>query len=161
MQNSLIYVVFWLLVTTGCTWRFAQFGMDKPSGPSLCAEVLDWGSASASQALRMTPQIVEDENGRSYHFDLGGRKGPRYLAASCGIGVYAECSFDATCSNGHVLRFSELSTFSLWKSREEFYLVYHVVVPEGELEKGLRRVVKVDDPPSEICNQIGDYSNLM
>lgn len=55
VQNSLIYVVFWLLVTTGCTWRFAQFGMDKPSGPSLCAEVLDWESASASQALRMTP----------------------------------------------------------------------------------------------------------
>ncbi|MGV7195763.1 hypothetical protein [Xanthomonas axonopodis] len=161
MQNSLIYVVFWLLVTTGCTWRFAQFGMDKPSGPSLCAEVLDWESASASQALRMTPQIVEDENGRSYHFDLGGRKGLRDLAASCGIGVYAECSFDATYSNGHVFRFSELSTFSLWKSREEFYLVYHVVAPKGKFDKGLRRVVKVDDPPSEICNQIGDYSNLM
>lgn len=161
MKNSLTYAVLWLLATTGCTYRFAQIGMDKPSGPSLCSEVLDWERISAPRALRVTPQIVEDENGRSYRFDLGGRKGLRHLEASCGFGAYAECSFEATDSNGRVFRFSEMSTFSLWESRQEFYLVYHVVDPKRKSDKGLRRVVKMDDPPSEICNQIGDYSNLM
>lgn len=161
VKNSLTNVVFWFLATTGCTWIFAQIGVDKPSGSSLCAEVLDWESANTTQALRVTPQIFEDESGRSYHFDLDGRGGLRYLDASCGFGAYAECSFDVIQSNGEIFRFSEMSTFGLWETRQGFYLVYRVVAPKEKYEKGLRRVVKVGNPPSQICNQIGDYSNLL
>lgn len=154
-------VLVLLLATTGCILIFAQTSAHELHDLSLCAESRDWERAGVNRALKITPQIIEDENGRSYHFDLGGRNGLRYLDASCGFGAYAECNFEVASSNGRGFGFSEVSTFSLWERDRKFYLVYRVVAPKAESERGLRRVVKVDEPPVEICNQIGDYSNLM
>ncbi|PPU66398.1 hypothetical protein XcodCFBP4690_02460 [Xanthomonas codiaei] len=83
------------------------------------------------------------------------------LDASCGWGSYAECSFEVTQSDGASYRFSEISSFGLWQTQQGLYLVYRIVAPKDKAAEAKRKVVKVGDPPVEICNQIGDYSDLI
>ncbi|KAB7768311.1 hypothetical protein CEK68_06195 [Xanthomonas sp. LMG 12461] len=105
--------------------------------------------------------VVESDAGRTYHFDLDGSAGLQTLNASCGWGSYAECAFTARRSDGKAYQFSGLSSFGLWKSMDGFYLLYRIVSPKGEADARKRRIVKLADPPKEVCNQIGDYSDLM
>ena len=133
--------------TVGSTW--------------LCEQSRSWGTTAASPAHQIVPQVSEDDSGRSYRFDLAGRGGLRSLDASCGVGTYAECVFTAAGTDGTTYRFSELSTFGLWESQGRLYLLYRIVTPKGGADAGKRRVVKVDNPPVQVCNEIGDYSNLM
>ncbi|UZB01804.1 hypothetical protein OM948_10860 [Xanthomonas citri pv. fuscans] len=154
-------VAFALFFITGCTVVSAGAAMSAPSGASLCEESRGWGGAGSTQAIQVNPQVSEDDSGRSYRFDLGGRGGLKRLDASCGWGSYAECSFEAVRSDGASYRFSEMSTFGLWETKEGLYLVYRIVAPKEKAAEGKRRVVRVGNPPAEICNQIGDYSNLM
>ncbi|MEA9822998.1 hypothetical protein VDF98_06095 [Xanthomonas campestris pv. raphani] len=157
-------VVLALFFITGCTAVSAGADMSAPSGDSLCEQSRGWGGAGSTQALPINPQVSEDDSGRSYRFDLGGRGGRgglKRLDASCGWGSYAECSFEAVRSDGESYRFSEMSTFGLWETQQGLYLVYRIVAPKEKAAEGKRRVVRVGNPPAEICNQIGDYSNLM
>ncbi|APR11215.1 hypothetical protein BI315_00290 [Xanthomonas citri pv. citri] len=150
-----------LFFITGCTVVSAGADMRAPSGASLCEESRGWEGAGSTQAIQVNPQVSEDDSGRSYRFDLGGRGGLKRLGASCGWGSYAECSFEAVRSDGASYRFSEMSTFGLWETKEGLYLVYRIVAPKEKAAEAKRRVVRVGNPPAEICNQIGDYSNLM
>ncbi|MXV11151.1 hypothetical protein DYQ93_08965 [Xanthomonas sp. LMG 8992] len=85
----------------------------------------------------------------------------RALDANCGWGSYAECSFTARRSDGGTYQFSDLSSFGLWETEDRLYLLYRIVSPKGEADARKRRIVKLGDPPKEVCNQIGDYSRLM
>lgn len=120
-----------------------------------------WDKAGSAFATPIIQQVSEGGDGRVYHFDLSGRAGLRSLHASCGWGTYAECAFEAVTADGQQYRFSELSTFGLWESREALYPLYRIVDPKDEAAAAKRRLVKVGNPPAEICNQIGDYSGLM
>ncbi|WOB50711.1 hypothetical protein NYR97_04730 [Xanthomonas hydrangeae] len=150
-----------LFFITGCAAVSAGADISALSGDALCEQSRGWGSAGATRAIQVNAQVSEDDNGRSYRFDLGGRGGLQRLDASCGWGSYAECSFEAAQSDGASYRFSEMSTFGLWEAQQGLYLVYRIVAPKDKAAEGKRRVVKVGNPPAEICNQIGDYSNLM
>lgn len=154
-------VMLGLFFITGCTAVFSDAEMSPLSEDSLCAQSRGWGSAGSTRAIQVNPQVSEDNDGRSYRFDLGGRDGLQRLDASCGWGSYAECNFEATLSDGTSYRFSEMSTFSLWETQQGLYLVYRIIAPKEEAAKGKRRVVKLGNPPAETCDEIGDYSNLM
>ncbi|WDK01055.1 hypothetical protein JH307_18655 [Xanthomonas campestris] len=149
------------LAATGCLSASAGSETGAMSGGSLCDESRRWGRIGATHALQVVPQVFEDENGRLYHFDLKGRGGLYYLDARCGVGTYAECAFTATRSTGGRFQFSDISIFGLWETQYAYYLLYSVVTPKSASERRQRRVVQLGDPPVEICNQIGDYSNLM
>ncbi len=110
---------------------------------------------------QITPMVVESDAGRTYHFDLDGSAGLQTLDARCGWGSYAECAFTARRSNGGTYQFSDLSSFGLWRTTDGLYLLYRIVSPKAETDARKRRVVKLGNPPKEVCNQIGDYSNLM
>ncbi|MCE4280586.1 hypothetical protein LYZ77_19045 [Xanthomonas hortorum pv. vitians] len=159
--KSVSCVTLALLFITGCTAVSAGADMSAPSGDSLCEQSRGWGSAGSTRAIKVNPQVSEDDSGRSYRFDLGGRGGLQRFVASCGWGSYAECSFEVAQSDGTNYRFSEMSTFGLWETQQGLYLVYRIVAPKDKAAEGKRRVVKVGNPPAEMCNQIGDYSNLM
>ncbi|MBB5941900.1 hypothetical protein [Xanthomonas sp. 3307] len=63
--------------------------------------------------------------------------------------------------DGKAYRFSDLSTFGLWQKEGRLYLLYRIVSPKNDTAARQRRVMALADPPVELCNQIGDYSNLM
>lgn len=152
-------VIVALVFSTGCT--VVSAGAGSRSETSLCEQSRKWGQADSGRAKQVSPDVSEDDNGRSYRFNLGGRDGLQQLEASCGWGTYAECTFKATQSDGVEYQFSEMSTFGLWETQQGLYLVYHIAAPKDEVEKAKRRLVKLGNPPSEVCNQIGDYSKLM
>lgn len=132
------------------------------SPDTLCDRARTWSpSDDAADAQVIAPQVQESDNGRTYHFDLPGRAGLRTLDASCGWGSYAECSFVAVQADGHQYQFSDLSTFGLWEYHGALYLLYRIVDPKDAPAAAKRRLVKLDHPPSQVCNQIGDYSDLM
>jgi len=83
------------------------------------------------------------------------------LDANCGWGSYAECQITVLQADGTTYRFPELSTFGLWESQGNLYLLYRIVAPKDTMAASKRRVVKVGNPPQEVCNEIGDYSTLM
>jgi len=83
------------------------------------------------------------------------------LDASCGWGSYAECEIKVLQADGTTYQFSELSTFGLWESRGSLYLLYRIVAPKDDTAAHKRRLVKVSNPPLEVCNELGDYSNIL
>jgi hypothetical protein len=132
-----------------------------PSQASLCEQARGWGEAATSSAHQIPALVNEDASGRSYRFDLAGRGGLRALDASCGFGSYAECTFRAVASDGAAYQFSDLSSFGLWEMNGHLYLLYRIVSPKDDAAAAKRRVVRVDNPPIRVCNEIGDYSDLM
>jgi hypothetical protein len=155
-------LVLTLTLVTGCA-SVSAGGKDAASaGLSLCEQSRGWDGGASSPASQIAPQVVEDDSGRSYHFDLDGHGGGiRSLDATCGWGSYAECDIKVLQANGATYQFSELSTFGLWESRGSLYLLYRIVAPKDDTAAHKRRVVKVSNPPTEVCNEIGDYSKIM
>ncbi len=131
------------------------------SGDAICRQAADWGSGGSLSAQQIMPTIMGNEVGVTYHFDLRGTGGLRSLDASCGSGSYAECNFTAHRLDGKAYQFSELSTFGLWQVQGRLYLLYRIVSPKNDAAARKRRLVELAEPPVEICNQIGDYSDLM
>lgn len=128
---------------------------------TLCDQSREWGNAGSGAARAITPQINENGEGRTYHFDLSSRAGLKALDASCGWGNYSECNFIAVQSDGQQYQFSDLSSFSLWELKGSLYLMYRIANPKDEVAANKRRLVKVGNPSTPVCNQIGDYSDVM
>ncbi|WP_232764185.1 hypothetical protein ACQR5W_18630 [Xanthomonas sacchari] len=128
---------------------------------AVCTQARDWDGGGSLPAQQITPTITGNEMGVTYHFDLRGTGGLRSLDASCGPGSYAECNFTAHRLDGTAYQFSELSTFGLWQVQGRLYLLYRIVSPESDAAARKRRLVELAESPVEICNQIGDYSDLM
>ncbi|MDR6674222.1 hypothetical protein [Xanthomonas sp. 1678] len=150
-----------LVLMTGCTSVSAGGEDALPEKRSLCEQSRGWGGSASSAASQIEPQVSEDDSGRTYRFDLGGRGGVRSLDASCGWGSYAECDIKVLQVDGASYHFPEMSTFGLWESQDNLYLLYRIVAPKDDVAAGKRRVVRVGNPPLEVCNEIGDYSNIM
>lgn len=151
---------FGLLViaaVAGCT----TIETGQPASSSLCEQARSWSSTAPEGVTRILPSETSEEGGRTYQFDLAGQDGLRTLRAECGWASYSECAFQATRVDGSQYVFSDLSTFGLWKYQDDLYLLYGVVDPETESAARKHRITKVDDPPAEVCNEIGDYSDLM
>lgn len=131
-----------------------------PDAP--CVQARRWNAANpASSARQVTPEVNEDGNGRHYHFNLSGRAGLRTLDANCGWGSYAECSFKATQADGRAYTFTDLSSFGLWEDHGTLYLLYRIISPTTDADAAKRRLLRLGDPPTEVCNQIGDYTGLL
>ncbi|WP_244672647.1 hypothetical protein [Xanthomonas sp. D-93] len=139
----------------------AARAVEVDRGDLLCSQASDWTDGASVGVKQITPMVVESDAGRAYHFALDGGAGLQTLDASCGLGSYAECFFTARRSNGGTYQFSDLSSFGLWRTTDGLYLLYRIVSPKGEADAPKRRIVKLADPPEEVCNQIGDYSDLM
>ncbi|UYK72345.1 hypothetical protein [Xanthomonas sacchari] len=149
------------LLLAGCANVPAGGAPAVSSGDALCTQASAWGAGTKTPVAQIAPTINDGDEGRSYHFDLGGKGGLQTLDASCGWGSYAECTFTARQSDGKTYQFSDLSTFGLWEAKGDLYLLYRIVSPKDEAAAGKRRIVKLGNPPTKICNQIGDYSDLM
>lgn len=134
---------------------------DQAVFASLCEEARSWRSAAPEGMTRILPSETSEEGGRTYRFDLAGRGGLRVLQADCGWASYSECAFQVTRVDGSQYEFSDISTFSLWEYQGALYLLYGIVDPKTEVDSGKHRVTKVGNPPTEVCNEIGDYSDLM
>ena len=147
-----------LCVLAGCASVEANDGGAAAVG---CQQALEWDGAAKDTARHVAPDATSEEDGRTYHFDLAGLGGLRSLQAECGWGSYAECTFRASRAAGEDFIFSDLSTFAVWEKEGDLYLVYRIVNPRSAEDAAKRRVVRVGDPPVTVCNQIGDYANLI
>lgn len=156
-------VRWWLIAAFLCGGMNASAAraVEVDRGDLLCSQASDWTDGASVDVKQMTPMVVESDAGRTYHFDLHGSAGLQTLDASCGWGSYAECVFTARRSDGGTYQFSDLSSFGLWRTTDGLYLVYRIVSPKAKTDARKRRVVKLGNPPKELCNQIGDYSDLM
>lgn len=47
------------------------------------------------------------------------------------------------------------------EAKGALYLVYRIVGAKDQAAQAKRRVVKVADPPMPMCNEIGDYADIM
>lgn len=150
------------MLSAGCA-SVSAGGLAAPaSKDALCQQASEWGGGkTTATATQIAPTVTEGDEGRAYHFDLGGKGGLKALDASCGWGSYAECTFTAHQPDGGTYQFSDLSSFGLWDANGQLYLLYRIVSPKDEAAARKRRVVKPGHPPVEVCNQIGDYANLM
>jgi hypothetical protein len=160
MNKSRLCLGLTAMFTAGCVSVSAGGVAAPTSKDALCQQASAWGGGTPT-ATQITPTVTEGDDGRSYHFDLGGKGGLKALDASCGWGSYAECSFTAHQRDGGTYQFSDLSSFGLWDANGQLYLLYRIVSPKDEAAARKRRVVQPGHPPVEVCNQIGDYSNLM
>lgn len=133
---------------------------DSSSPPGLCSQSRTWDASAPKDTVRILPTSTSEENGRIYKFDLDGRSGLRSLRAECGWASYSECNFRATQEDGQQYDFSDLSTFALWEHQGALYLLYRVVSPKSDADARKRRLIKVGNPPVEVCSQI-DYTQLM
>ena len=149
----------WLLMVSlaGCT----TVENGRAASVPLCEEARSWSSTAPEDVTRILPSETSEEGGRSYRFDLAGRGGLRVLQADCGWAPYSECAFHVTRVDGSQYAFSDLSTFGLWEYRGALYLLYGIVDPKTEGDSGRHRIMEVGNPPTEVCNDIGDYSDLM
>lgn len=158
MSRSAFVLIAGVCLAAGCT----SVAADTEELPgTLCQQAVAWTSTPPPGTGQIAPTETSEEGGRIYRFDLDGRGSLRSLQAACGWGVYAECAFSATRTDGQEFTFSELSTFGLWNRNGELYLLYRIVDPKTEDDAAKRRLVRIEDPPVEVCNQIGDYSDLM
>jgi hypothetical protein len=150
----------WLVLAllAGCTTVRAG---GQETSATLCEQAGSWDSAAPEGTVRIPPSDTSEEGGRTYRFDLAGRGGLRTMEAECGWAPYSECAFRVTRADGRQYAFSDLSTFGLWEHQGALYLLYRIVDPKTDADAGKRRIMEVGDPPTEVCNQIGDYSSLM
>ncbi|RDZ26852.1 hypothetical protein DX914_17450 [Lysobacter silvisoli] len=96
----------------------------------------------------------------NYRFDLKGH-GLKSVSAQCGAGSYSECEFEVERADGGRYAFTELSRFGLIRVQGRHYLVYGIVGDSKGKDPKAQRVVELADPPKPVCDQIGDYADLM
>ncbi len=148
-----------ILLLAACVPEAAR----KNSYADLCQRVNDMEVSGQFDKHRIMP-AGSDEDGITYTFERLENNGSAEItgiSASCGGGSYSECEIQAKKTNGKTYSFVDLSRFSLLDIDGEYYLVYRIINPKNAVQQKKRRVVKVDDPPKTMCNQIGDYSDLM
>ena len=132
----------------------------KAPSADLCAQVREWKASGQYERYQLKPG-GSDEGGLDYRFDLGGRHGLKSLSAECGAGSYSECEFAVERADGGRYSFSELSRFGLIERDGHYYLVYGIVGASKGKDPDAQRVVELADPPKPVCDQIGDYADLM
>ena len=130
------------------------------SSADLCTQVREWKASGQYERYQLKPG-GSDEGGLDYRFDLGGRHGLKSLSAECGAGSYSECEFAVERADGGRYSFSELSRFGLIERDGHYYLVYGIVGDSKGKDPDAQRVVELADPPKPVCDQIGDYADLM
>ncbi|WP_235566484.1 hypothetical protein [Lysobacter sp. Root667] len=156
-MGKLAYTLVLPLLASACATA-APTGT-SPS-PDLCTQVREWKASGQYERYQLTPG-GSDEGGLGYRFDLGGRHGLKSLSAECGAGSYSECEFAVERADGGRYNFSEMSRFGLIERDGRYYLVYGIVGASKGKDPDAKRVVELADPPKPVCDQIGDYADLM
>ncbi|UHQ23618.1 hypothetical protein LVB77_02560 [Lysobacter sp. 5GHs7-4] len=157
MRGS-VYSLALPLLLAGCA--SAAPAASKAGGTDLCQQVRAW-KASGDYARRQVAPSGSDEGGLNYRFDLAGRHGLKSVSAECGAGSYSECQFAVERADGGRYAFTELSRFGLILVEDRYYLVYGIVGASKGRDPHAQRVVELSDPPKPVCDQIGDYADLM
>lgn len=156
-MGKLAYTLVLPLLASACATA-------APSGKSpsadLCSQVREWKASGQYERYQLKPD-GSDEGGLGYRFDLGGRHGLKSLSAECGAGSYSECEFAVERTDGGRYSFSEMSRFGLIERDGRYYLVYGIVGASKGKDPDAKRVVELADPPKPVCDQIGDYADLM
>lgn len=154
----------WMLLPLLVACASSAPALDKKSASSgsadLCTQVREWKASGQYQRYQLKPG-GSDEGGLDYRFDLGGRHGLKSLSAECGAGSYSECEFAVERADGGRYSFTELSRFGLIERDGRYYLVYGIVGASKGKDPDAQRVVELADPPKPVCDQIGDYADLM
>ena len=127
----------------------------------LCQQVRTWKATGEYARHQIAPSGGSDEGGLNYRFDLDGRHGLKSVSAECGAGGYSECEFAVERADGGRYAFTELSRFGLILAGDRYYLVYGIVGASKGKDPDAKRVVELSDPPTPVCDQIGDYADLM
>jgi hypothetical protein len=150
---------FLILLLGACAPEAAK----KNPYADICQRVNEMEASGQFDEHRILP-TGSDEVSATYRFERLEGKGSAEItgiSASCGNGSYSECQIQVRSTKGKTYSFVDLSRFSLLDIDGEYYLVYRIINPKNAVQQRKRRVVKVDDPPKTMCNQIGDYSDLM
>ena len=156
-MRGLVYSLALPLLLVGC----ASAAPAASSDQTLCDRVRAWKATGEYARYQVAPTGGSDEGGLNYRFDLDGRHGLKSVAAECGAGSYSECEFAIEDADGSRYAYTDLSRFGLILVEGRYYLVYAVVGAKKGKDPEAKRVVELTDPPKTVCDQIGDYADLM
>lgn len=163
MRQAAVWVLLPLLAAcASAAPAVDKHAAGKPGASAdLCAQVRDWKASGEYERVRIAPSGGSDEGGLNSRFEFEGRHGLKSLSAECGAGSYSECEFSVERADGGRYAFSELSRFGLIERDGRYYLIYGIVGASKGKDPKAQRVVELADPPKPVCDQIGDYADLM
>lgn len=130
------------------------------STADVCEVVREWEQDGVGASRRLEPIVDAVGSDTIYRF-ASPSSSVRSLEAICGNGPYSECDVSIALTNGRKYGFSELSRFTLWRADDGLWMAYRVQSPRSPADQAKRRIVKIAPAPVTLCNEIGDYSDLM
>ena len=162
--GSFLTKIVWsglLLTLPGCgASRVSDASGPSGSQENACDVVRAWEADASEAARRITP-IVDVSTGDTV-YQFAPLAGPiKSLRAVCGNGPYSECNVSVGLRDGGNYAFVDLSRFALWRADDGLWMAYRVLSPKASADPAKRRVIKVAPQPATLCNEIGDYSDLM
>ena len=125
-----------------------------------CDVVRNWEAAGGDTQRRIPPVVDVDDGNIAYRF-VPSNTSIASLKAVCGHGPYSECEVSVTLRDGTGYSFVELSRFELLYAGDALWMAYRIQSPRTDTDKNKRRVMVVTPQPIMLCNEIGDYSDLM
>lgn len=125
-----------------------------------CDLVRNWQASGSDVQRRLLPVAGVSDGDITYRFAPAGTP-VASLTAACGNGPYAECEVAVSLRDGSSYSFTELSRFELLDMGNDVWMVYRLQSPTSVGEKTKRRIVKVAREPVTLCDEIGDYSDVM
>ena len=125
-----------------------------------CDVVRDWQATGKDAERRIVPAVSAGDGNTTYRFAPAATP-VASLTATCGNAPYSECEVSVALRDGTGYSFTELSRFALMQAGDDLWMVYRLQSTGSEADRGKRRIVKVARDPATLCNEIGDYSDVM
>lgn len=142
----------------------AQHATKAPTAGAVSANACDvvrnWQATGKDAERRIVPAVTAGDGNTTYRFAPTATP-VASLTATCGNGPYSECEVSVGLRDGTGYSFNESSRFELVQAGNDLWMVYRLQSTGSDADKGKRRIVKVSREPATLCNEIGDYSDVM
>lgn len=134
--------------------------VDAPHVQSACDIVRAWEAGRSGTVRHIAPAVTAETGDTIYQF-APNTAAVDSLRAECGNGPYSECHVSVTTPDGGSYSFAELSRFTLVEARGSLWMVFRLHGEKAAADQTKRRVVEIGRKPLTLCNEIGDYADVM
>ncbi|HZX79458.1 MAG TPA: hypothetical protein VFE72_00695 [Lysobacter sp.] len=148
------------LALSACSAQHVKDSVTDEASASACDIVRNREAAGGDTQRRIPPVADEGDGNIAYRF-MPSTTSIASLKAVCGHGFYTECEISVALRDGTGYSFVELSRFELLADGDDLWMVYRLQPAVRNADASKPRVVKVAPEPVTLCNEIGDYSDVM
>jgi len=149
------------LAMSACSARHvAKDSVTDEASANACDVVRNWEWAGGDTQRRILPVADVGDGNVAYRL-IPSTMSIASLKAVCGHGPYSECEISVALRDGTGYSFVELSRFELLAEGDDVWMVYRLQPAVRNADKSKHRVVKVAREPVTLCNEIGDYSDVL